>query len=563
MNNENNQNNYNIQNNQSINYFSNQPQINNGLPSTNNHYLKKKINPFENIEFTTRDLIGFLGSLVSIFIVSYFGILNFFNFGFSLTMAVLAIFGFIFLYKGESKQKGFSLFCLVSALLLIASFSINDDGVVKFVSVLYLIFLLVISFTGISNYNKDSGLNYNWVFNGFIKPILLTTKNIFAPFCCAKKSIKNGKGKKASSGLIGVLVAIPLLFIIVPLLASSDIAFDAIVSRIFENTTLIFVALVITVILLPLFYSLIFYLEKSSKVSIVTKSKVNKMISVIAVNSFLISISVVYLFYIFTQLAYILDAFKFILPDDYTAAEFARSGFFEMAVIVFINFIILAITGIKVKRENSKLPLSTKNILLFISGFTIFYITTAIIKMVKYISLYGLTRLRVLTTIFMLMLAVIFVILILKLLISKLKYVKPIIVVCTLTLLSISMININSVIAEYNYNAYKNDEIKIDVEQIETLGVSGIPILTKLFDEKDYDISFQAKEGLYYLSDGIYRGAFSENSNGPTIARESIFEYNLTWMNSKKALDEFIKLHPEFTEDNFFDERDEYYNMYG
>lgn len=520
----------------------------------------KKVNPLTEVEFTKKDLIGLIATTVILFLVSYIGIINLFNFGFTITMFLFVTFLFFYLFNKKSEGKVFNSFLYISSLLLITSFSLNSDGLIKFISVIYLLFILVVSFTGISDNITEKDSNYYWIFDAFFKPFTKMFENIFSPFKSIKGSIKNNKLKSFSSAFIGFAVAIPVLFVIIPLLSSSDIAFDAVITKMFENTALIFSAVFITFILAPVFYSLIFYLKKSPSLEKEGIKKYNGRLAVSGVNTFLISISFVYLFYLFTQLAYIVDAFKFVLPEDYTAAEFARSGFFQMAVIVFINFVILSCTAISVKRNDLKMPRSTKSVLLFISSFTIFYISTAIFKMLKYISIYGLTRLRVLTTIFMLMLAVIFIIIILKLLIERFKYVKPIIVVCTLTLLSISMVNINTVIAEYNYSAYKAGKIDIDVYQIDSLGVSGIPVLTKLVDDEDEDISFMAKEALYYSANEVYDYAFTTNHYfSPTLTKNSIFEYNKIWIEAKNALDTFEKTHPEFNQESFEKEQNEYY----
>lgn len=521
----------------------------------------KKVNPLTEVEFTKKDLIGLIVTTVILFLVSYFGIINLFNFGFTITMFLFVTFVFFYLFNKKSKGKVFNSFLYVSSLLLIASFSLNNDGLIKFISVIYLLFILVVSFTGISDNIAEKASNYYWIFDAFLKPATKMLENIFSPFKSIKGSIKNNKLKSFSSAFIGFTVAVPVLFIIIPLLSSSDIAFEAVITKIFENTALIFTAVLITLILAPIFYSLIFYLKKSPLLEKEDIKKYNGKIVVSGINAFLISISIVYLFYLFTQLAYIVDAFKFVLPEDYTAAEFARSGFFQMAVIVFINFVILSCTAINVKRSDSKIPKSTKSVLFFISSFTIFYISTAIFKMMKYISIYGLTRLRVLTTIFMLMLAVIFVIIILKLLIEHFKYIKPIIVVCTLTLLSISLVNINTVIADYNYKNFKTGKIEIDVYQISSLGVSGIPVLTKLADEDDKDISFRAKEALYLSANKVYINPFSANPNDTKLSKNGIFEYNKTWLEAKNALDEFKKTHPEFTNATFNAERNDYYDV--
>ena len=537
---------------------SNNQIINNFAPP-----LIKKVNPLTEVEFTKKDLIGLIASTVILFLVSYIGIINLFNFGFTITMFLFVTFVFFYLFNKKSEGKVFNSFLYVSSLLLITSFSLNSDGSIKFISVIYLFIILVVCFTGISDNITEKDSNYYWIFDAFFKPFTKMFENIFSPFKSIKGSIKNNKLKSFSSAFIGFAVAIPVLFVIIPLLSSSDIAFDAVITKMFENTALIFSAVFITLILVPIFYSLIFYLKKSPSLEKESIKKYNGKLAVSGINAFLISISIVYLFYLFTQLAYIVDAFKFVLPEDYTAAEFARSGFFQMAVIVFINFVILGCTAISVKRNDLKIPKSTKSVLMFISAFTIFYISTAIFKMMKYISIYGLTRLRVLTTIFMLMLAVIFIIIILKLLIERFKYVKPIIVVCTLTLLSISMVNINTVIAEYNYSAYKAGKIDIDVEQIESLGVSGIPVLAKLVDEENYEISFKAKEALYYLSIYIYDSPFSANPNDTVIAKDGIFEYNKAWLESKEALDEFKVNHPQFNKATFNSESNKYYGIDG
>lgn len=523
--------------------------------------LVKKVNPLTEVEFNKKDIISFLITILLLFLVSYIGIINFFNFGFTVTMLLFVTFVFFYLFNKKSKNKVFNFFLYLSSLLLISSFSLNNDGLIKFITIIYLNFLLIISFTGISGNITENDSNYYWFLDSILKPFTKTFENIFSPFISAKNSLKNNKIKNFTPVLIGVAVAVPVLFIIVPLLSSSDIAFESVVNKLFENTSLIFIAIIITLILTPIFYSLIFYLKKSSLLENEKIKRYNARFVVSGINAFLISVSLVYLFYLLTQLAYVVDAFKFVLPEEFTAAEFARSGFFQMAVIVFINFVILGLTAINVKRNDLKLPKSTKAILLFISAFSIFYISSAIFKMMKYISLYGLTRLRVLTSVFMLMLAVIFIIIILKILFSKMKYIKPIIAVCTLTLLSVSLVNINTVIADYNYKNYKSGRIEIDVNQIDSLGVSGIPVLTKLVDESDKEISFKAKEALSYTNGDIYFNPFSLDAERVEPVKNSVFEYNKTWLEAKESLDNFKKSHPEFNEEAFEKEYNDYYNI--
>ncbi len=226
-----------------------------------------------------------------------------------------------------------------------------------------------------------------------------------------------------------------------------------------------------------------------------------------------------------------------------------------MGVIAFINFVIIFICSVFVtKTESKKIPTSTRVLLSFLCLFTVFYISTAFVKMMKYISLYGLTQLRVLTSVFMMMLAIIFVILLIKLIFTRLKYIKAIILVCTLTMISISVIDINTVIANYNYKAYKEGKISIDVEQIGNLGVSGLPVLVKLSEEKpledNYDVVYEIVDNAYSIYD---MGIDSlEECTDERLVKKSVFEKNYTWEQARIALDKFIKNNPDFDREEYF-----------
>ena len=304
----------------------NNSNVNNGVnnvnfatsPNAYNQYnniakpFKVKVNPLTEVKFTKKDLVAFLITTVLLFFVSYIGILNFFNFGFTVTMFAFVTFAFFYLFNKKSKGKVFNLFLYISSILLISSFSLNSDGLIKFITIIYLLFVLVISFTGISGNITEKDSNYYWFLDAILKPVTKTFENIISPFKSAKGSVKNNKIKNVMPVLIGIAVAVPMLFIIIPLLSSSDIAFESVINSIFENTEFIICSIIITLVLTPVFYSLIFYLKKAPLIEKETMKKYKGNLAVSGINAFLISISFVYLFYLFTQLAYIVVAFKFL-----------------------------------------------------------------------------------------------------------------------------------------------------------------------------------------------------------------------------------------------------------
>ncbi len=405
--------------------------------------MKTKTFPVEK-----RDIICLFFTFISLLAISRVGVLGGFNIGYSITCGIAFTIGLIYSWKKASGSKLFSVVLYLLSMALIASFSLTNDVVIKVCTIVYLPFLCCFL---ICNASNNINLK-NGTYKSFVTMALKTVDGALTKLEITFKSyiekITKNKSKNTVYIIVGIIISIPLLCIVLPLLSSSDIAFGSMIKSIFKNAGLLVLSLIITVGVFPFVYSFLFSMRKQSLEEVTAKSGKNKIPNVLF-NIVLGTVSVVYCAYAVSQLAYITKTFAFLLPEDFTAAQFARSGFFQMGAISFINFIILAFTAMFVKRNGKKIPASTKALLVFLSIFTIFYISTAIIKMLKYISLYGLTHLRVLTSVFMLMLAVIFIILLLRLFFSKIKYAKAVVIVCTLALLSVSAVDTKTVIAEY------------------------------------------------------------------------------------------------------------------
>ncbi len=494
------------------------------------------------------DFIGFILTVISIFITVRLGVFNGFNFGYTLGVCAVILINFIYLFNKECKDKIFSVLLLIGALILSAGYSVTSDYLIKILAFWYILFICITMFATISgNSNAQSG-TYTYFLSVVQKSINAVFDNFMLPFRSIKESAEGGKSKNVLYLLIGLGISFPILCVILPLLSTSDLAFGNLISNLFEDTFILIGAIILTVIITPFIFAFLFSMRKKDLAEKNVKEIPDKVSKVI-LNTILSATAVVYLAYLVSQFAYITKAFAFFLPDNYSAAEFARSGFFQMGVIAFINFVILFLCATLVKKtENKTIPNSTKSLLIFLCLFTVFYISTAFVKMMKYISLYGLTRLRVLTSIFMLMLAVIFIIILLRLIFTRLKYIKAIILVCTLTMLSVSVVDINTVIANYNYDAYKAGKINIDIEQISSLGVSGLPVLVKLSEEKPLEENFEVVTEIHYnaydiYSAGIYSSPACTEEN---LVKTGIFEKNYVWIRGKEALDRFVENNPDF-----------------
>ncbi|MDO4608649.1 MAG: DUF4173 domain-containing protein, partial [Clostridia bacterium] len=312
-----------------------------------------------------------------------------------------------------------------------------------------------------------------------------------------KSLFSSGDGNKKMLGkvLIGVVCAVPLLIVIIPLLISSDAAFKGMMLKLFSNsfTTIIKVIIGIAVSVFVISYG--FSLKKGQAHE--SKGINFAGIENVYVISFLSVITLCYLLYLFSQLAYFFSAFSGFLPADYSYADYARKGFFEMCVIAMINLNVVALSLILAKKNCGKVCVALKIITTFISAFTLLIIATAISKMVLYIDEYGMTVLRLGTSAFMVFLSVLFIALILKVYLSKINIVKTALITSTVIVMLLGTFNINAVCAKYNYESYKNGKLNnIDVYALYDLGDEGVPYLVRLAASKDSSIADSAKNCL-------------------------------------------------------------------
>ncbi len=519
--------------------------------------MKNKIFPIKKSDVTALILI-----LVSAFMCFRIGVLGGFNIGFSFSLLLSLATVFFYIPK---KVKGNRFFIILFTLLisaLIFSFSLGANYVTKACTILFLPFSFVILFSAVSGNVSFKKGNYQVVLSAVVKFFQNALLKIDVPIRSFLQKLTGNNSKRIGYGVIGGVISIPVAIVVLVLLTSSDIAFDNLVGRLLENIGLLAISLVFAVIVTPFYYSYSFNLKKGT-IEEKTTNPFKGFADSMLFNVVLTVVSVVYIAYCVSQLAYITKAFSFLLPEDFTAAEFARSGFFQMGLISFINFLLISVSAVLIKRkENGKIPLLTKAMLMFISLFSVFYISTAIIKMLKYISLYGLTSLRVFTSVFMVMLAVIFLILVLRLITPKVKYSKAVLVTCALALVLVSVVDINPIIAEYNYREYKKGNIEIDMEQLSELNEGGMPVLYKLTKENDKEI---ADEAIYHLSYNMY--LIYENiedkedyeENGLNASKTALYEKNLSWIKAKEAVDAFLKENPSFDCREY---QDEYYENY-
>ena len=308
----------------------------------------------------------------------------------------------------------------------------------------------------------------------------------------AGKALGQGS-KNRSAVLVGLAVSLPLVAVLIALLSSADAAFEGLLKLVPQvDLSEPVAAIVCGIFPAPVLYTLCVALQHDRTAP--AGSRAARGLHPVTVNTVLIAVCAVYLVYLCSQLAYFVGGLSGLLPEEYTLAQYARRGFFEMAVLCLVNLgLIAAVVGL-IAKEEGRAPLATRVLSLFVGLVTLFFVVTASAKMFLYIDSYGLTRLRVLTEVIMVFLALTTVFVSIWLFVPKFAYMKAILLTA-LTMCSVTAwADVDTVVANYNVWAYQTGAVEfIDVYHLGELSQGAIPALDALTNDEDEDTSNSAR----------------------------------------------------------------------
>ncbi len=488
-----------------------------------------------------------------------------FRLGFS--VAFLLNFALISLYISRKKQRPdlYGALCGVLAVAMAPVFTVTSNPAVRCFSVFGMAGLSVIWFASLAGRRIPDGDLGLVAAAG--TPLLDSPGNLDRTV----RGVFSGgeRRKRISKVLLGLLCALPVLFAVVPLLMKSDAAFEGLLNSVFKDLFTVAVQIVVSVLLLPLILSFAFSLTKQEKQNATLKE--GKGLDTAFIAAFLGALSVVYLIYLFSQLAYFFNAFQGLLPEgyDFSYAEYARRGFFELCAVAGINLVLLLGAMLFSRKKEGKLPAAVKGLGTFLTLFTLVLIGTAMAKMALYIKNYGMTVQRVNVSAVMIFMAVVFIAVLLRLYLRKVKILQVAAVTAAAVLLVLGYGNMNGFVAEYNYNAYATGVLKeIDVKYLYNLGPEGVPYLVKLMESKEETDAHRRQAAYYfhkacaetlYENEWIYDKYKNEKNEWYTMDGHTFTEplthksrrlsqFSLPLHNAYKAADAFLEQHPDFLE---------------
>lgn len=500
------------------------------------------------------------------FVFIDFSIFHFFNLGFTISFFLLFAIVTAFLWKKDVKASAFSYVCGALSLAGAVTLAVFRDVFINCIMVFLITALFTIYTCGISGTFRNRQGSYKMLIDLISSTTISPLMNLGANAGAAGKSFKYKKN--FAGAIIGIGISIPVLLAVVPILMNSDAAFEGLVTSIIKNLGDYIGEIILTILIAPFVISYMLSKKRNLKTGSEFAAKNAALrfgIPVSITVSFLSVISITYLVYLFSQLAYFFSAFSGILPEgyEYSASGYARRGFFEMFAICIINVIILFLANLFTKRKGQKQYVSVKVLSAYILAFSTVLIITAFSKMKLYIDIYALTKNRLLISVLMVMLLVIIFFYIVHIFLPKVNYMQPIIIVCSVIFIGISFLDIDAFIAKYDVEAYRNNKVEtIDVNYIANLSATATPYITELAQSDDHLVAKDAKTALINLVNTKYSKYF-EFENPEDKSSKIVYKGNSDFREYNYGVDKALRGFAEYYNALSAEERENYMFQYG
>lgn len=377
-------------------------------------------------------------------------------------------------------------------------FSITDNDLIKSLDTVFL--MLLGAYTVFAAANGREKPNRHFTFD-MLKSVFSVP---FSGFGYATKALKTGKKSGIRTVLLvilGLIVTVPLTLIIFSLLSSADESFGRVIGDFFENFDFNIVFVFELILAIPVgfyLFGLVFSNVKKIKANLITdewydmRRENMRFLPTVTAYAAVTPIVILYIVFVFLQADYFFSAFGGTLPAAFSYSEYARQGFFELFRVAIINlFVIAALTLFSKNRADGKKPLALRIYTAVLAVLTLLILVTAFSKMALYIKYCALTWKRVYVSWFLILLAVFFIVIIIKQFREKLCIANVMSVVFTLLFAVLCFGNIDGQIARYNIWRFTEYGERVDLEALYQLSDDGWAVVleSEEFDGTDDQIT--------------------------------------------------------------------------
>lgn len=428
--------------------------------------------------------------------------------GLMATAASLAVTLYNFFYcrsLGMKKSVTTTVLFIVSMILSL-SFLICDNDYVITLSIP--VIFISNAYFSYASYREGTRSVVNNIFRAVVISPFHHLGALFAAlFNKREKTCDGGKNfKKALPVIAGAVMSIPLCVIVALLLGSADEAFGSLISfspddliewiadNIIMNVFILLFSMPLSMYIFSAPFSRSFKMHNEDSIP-KSKRTDTRIVPPAMCAAFLSPLAIMYIVFTALQVIHVFTA-SVLNDPDFTYAEYARSGFFQLCAVAVINLAVISVIMFFAKKNERKV------LRVFVVVFCVLthcLIVTALSKMLLYIDMYGMTPKRIETSVFMVYLFIMFAVLIVKQFKTNISFTKIGYCLAAVVLIAMSFIPVDRFIAQYNIDHYRSGDISwMGYYAMFDLDTSAIPVIAGITPEDGEDAYSEAQN---YLRD--------------------------------------------------------------
>jgi hypothetical protein len=388
-------------------------------------------------------------------------------------------------YQFSHQRLGYLIICCI--WLLSASYFLNNNQLFYGLNILVIPGLVIFHLVLIT-----SPENVRWnkpAFVPFIFTKLIQSLKFNIGFAALfgkslKQGVKEDKLIIWKKVILGIVISLPILFVVLNLLISADTEFERLIGGIPQWFHVINVERTMRlIVILFLTFAFFGFMQILVKKNLnVNQQQINgqkfQLDGIITI-TVLIIINAVYLLFTVVQFRYF---FSGTLQADYTFAEYARKGFFELLFVTLINLSITVIVLTFVNRTTSFMRRGLQILLTILVLASSVMLSSAFLRLSMYEDAYGFTFTRVLVHSFMIFLVVIFTYTLVKIWMEKLSLFHFYFITSLIYYTAITIIDLDKIVVKENMNRYETSG-KIDIHYLNNLSYRGVLGLVDLYEK--------------------------------------------------------------------------------
>lgn len=423
--------------------------------------------------------------------------------GLSYPLFVMLFYGYFYWAVKEKQQLRWDIpaFLLIPVMLLSLTYAVFTNMLFYVLNALVVPLLIVIHTTWTMRPAAGEGKKGNFVImigeQIFVHTVKYLPKPVVLVWRSITAKIKANESKVLLKVLIGMLISIPLLFVVVALLASADFMFDQLLFRLPEwfgdlelgRTLLRIIWIVVVGSGLFAYVSALLHRHqrqsdfREQTASVHSDSQhilPSRWLDPTIAATILVSLNAVYLIFTIVQFSYFFGGGAAELPVGMTYAAYARRGFAELVFVTLINFGVLMSVMYGAKRSESSISsLILRGLLAVLVVCSGIMLSSAYLRLSMYEEAYGYTVTRLLVHAFMIFLAVQFLLALAKIAKERMPLMKYCVIAGLSAYIMINYMNIDAVIAKNNILRYESTG-KLDADYLSGLSFEAAPYLLEL-----------------------------------------------------------------------------------